>query len=127
MGNKPSKIEYASDVSIVKLEEKIPLRHITVKSFSGERFLYLEPLKPVKWLDFIIEIKKVNLERLNEVLIYEIEIPIDKLSDYRREDTHLLEYVKEINKYNSFIIRYEHNMDIKEIVIKTKLENLSVR
>ena len=127
MGNKPSKIDFASDVSIVKLEEKIPLRHITVKSFSGETFLYLEPLKSVKWLDFIIEIKKVNLERLNEVLIYEIEIPIDKLSDYRREETHLLEYVKEINKFYSFIIRYEQNMDIKEIVIKTKLENLSVR
>lgn len=127
MGNKPSKIDFASDVSIVKLEEKIPLRHITVKSFSGETFLYLEPLKQVKWLDFIIEIKKVNLERLNEVLIYEIEIPIDKLSDYRREEIHLLEYVKEINKFYSFIIRYEQNMDIKEIVIKTKLENLSVR
>ena len=101
------------------IEPKTDFKYQKKFIFNEEIFYFFTPCKKISCSEFVIEIRRENLDSFDSIENYHLHISLAGLTDYQRDGENLIEYKKDF-KSITIIVRYDQNMFISEIIYKYK-------
>lgn len=102
------------------IEPKTEFKYQKKFIFNEEIFYFYTPCQKISCSEFVIEVRREQLDSFDSIENYHLHINLADLTDYQRDGENLVEYKKDF-KSITLIIRYDQNMYIREIIYKSKL------